>query len=102
MKICNYQDELLADLAVQPAQILDKIEACNKRTRVNVLWKLDHRFTLVLVQPVSCFGKSPFSKMFLFLQNKGLFVTFQISLDFSASQNGKRKNTHCTSSYYTK
>ena len=37
MKICNYQDELLADLAVQPAQILDKIEACNKRTRVNVL-----------------------------------------------------------------
>ena len=32
MKICNYQDELLADLAVQPAQILDKIEACNKRT----------------------------------------------------------------------
>jgi len=45
MIICNYQDELLADLAVQPAQILDKIEACNKRTRVNVLWKLDNRFT---------------------------------------------------------
>jgi len=55
MKICNYQDELLADLAVQPAQILDKIEACNKRTRVNVLWKLDHRFT---------FSVGPASKLF--------------------------------------
>ena len=76
-------------------------EACNKLTsahedeRAVCENSITHHSTgLVLVQPESCFGKSPFSNYLFLLQNKGLFVTFQISLDFSASQNGKHKNTH--------